>query len=208
LSVAVKIARRIISAKNRSRAERQETPVTRHKVGLLKWQKLPQYQVLRSWLRCQDSIKGFCFYLLFVVALWWGGFGPVLAAADDPVLQRLEDLSFRLEKAEASRLATDQKLVALKRCLEEAVKVPSGSAQALKDKALRLLLSARVGLLSRLCVVGDLNCRIDGIGAGLSDLRKDHEAISLGIVNLLSELALNSEQQTQELASRLNACVK
>ena len=88
--------------------------------------------------RSQDLIWHLCLAcLISMMALVSGGTGPVFAAVDDPILQKLEGMSVQLKAAEASRLATDQKLLALKGCLKEAVRAPSGSAQVFHDKPLK-----------------------------------------------------------------------
>jgi hypothetical protein len=68
----------------------------------------------------QYSVKKFCFCLVSTVILWWGGFGPVLAAEDDPVFKKLEDMNTRLndlkmqlDNADADRSAMDRRLTAL-----------------------------------------------------------------------------------------------
>jgi hypothetical protein len=70
-------------------------------------------------MRGRGLIAGLSWCLFSIVALWSGGLGPVFAAADDPVLQRLEEMrvqleemTVRLENEEGNRLATDQRLIA------------------------------------------------------------------------------------------------
>lgn len=71
-------------------------------------------------VRCRHMMAGICCCLLTIVVLEASGSGAPVAAADDSVLRkledmrvRIEDLSARLEKEEADRLAADQKLMTL-----------------------------------------------------------------------------------------------
>lgn len=143
--------------------------------------------------------------LVFLLVIWSAGVNSAFSE-DVSILQKLEDVSARLEQAEKNSLLTERKFVALKGCMHAAISESAGNPQALEDSLKKLI--PPLALLAQLCVAGDLKCAIDSVRDRVGELEKSQAQFTLLTIKTFAEFAEHSAQQMQSLAKKLDVCLQ